>query len=107
MICVTGVYKIHYGVFVDPTVTDNRNAQLNGRVRVNDGGTGLPGSVNTTGYFNDSSIDGETVGNRLDITFYASLTAADFITLQLSKTEISGSDDDNATEIVFTAERVA
>lgn len=101
-----GTYRIHYGVKGDPTVTTNRNMLLNGRVRLNDAGTGILGSVASTGFFNDSSIDGEAVPNRLDITFYATLAAADFITLQVSKTLISGTDVDNANEITFTAERV-
>jgi len=103
---VAGTFRVHYGVKADPTVTSNRNMLLNARVRLNDAGTGINGSVNSTGFFNDSSIDGEAVPNHLDVTFYATLAASDFITLQLSKTEISGSDTDNANEIVFTAERV-
>jgi hypothetical protein len=104
---VTGIYRIHYGAVAVPDVTDNRNLTFNGRVRLNDGGTGIVGSVATTGFFNDSSLDGEQMRNRLDITFYASLTAGDFVTLQLSETFIAGTNDtNNAQEVVLTVERV-
>ncbi len=104
---VDGTYQINYEVTADPDDgTPNRGMSLNGRVRLNDAGTGIAGSIAHTNFFRDASVDGNVLDNHLSCTFFADLTAGDFVTLQLSKTEISGTGVELAAEISFKVNRI-
>ena len=101
-----GTYRISYEVDAEATTTGDSNIEMDGRVRLNDGGTGIAGSNSKVGVIEDGSIVGDIVAAKLSHTFYATLAAADFITLQLDKVEISGSETYEATSILLKAERV-
>ena len=89
---ITGTYEVTYEVTPDADVgTPNRNKMLNARMRLNDAGVGIPGSIARTSFFRDGSLDGFKFDNHLTVNFIANFTAGDFITLQLSKTLIGGS----------------
>ena len=100
-----GTYKISYEVDIEVDTTGESTITAEGRVRVNDGGVGLPGSDALCGVFSDGSIPGDFMQNHLSQSFYVTLAAGDFVTLQLEKVEISGTDDYFATRTLFTAER--
>jgi hypothetical protein len=103
---VTGTYKITYGVDIETDTVNESTITAEARVRINDSGVGIPGSDALCGVFSDGSIPGDFMQNHLSQTFYVNLTASDFVTLQLEKVEISGSDDYFATRTLFTVERV-
>lgn len=90
---VTGLYEISYEVDVENTITTGSVLiTADGRVRVNDTGVEIPGSIAQNGAFRDTSLDGENFNCHLSNTFMVSLTANDFVTLQLRMTEIPGAD---------------
>ncbi len=105
---VAGTYQIFVDVTANPdSGTPNRNMELNARVRLNDAGTGIVGSVNHSAYVRDGSLDGFTLDIHFSFSFVATFSASDFITLQLSKTLIGGSlGTDNAIEISMKAMRL-
>ena len=103
---VTGTYKITYNMDIEVSTTGEATITAEARVRINDTGVGIPGSDALTGSFSDGSIPGDFMQNHLSQTFYVNLTASDFVTLQLEKVEISGTDTFTATRTLFTVERV-
>ncbi len=105
IIGVTGTYKVSYEVDIEVDTTGESTITADGRVRVNDGGVGLPGSDALCGAFSDGSIIADFMQNHLSQSFYVELTSGDFITLQLEKVEIGGTDTYTATRVLFTAER--
>ncbi|MCK5318854.1 MAG: hypothetical protein KAJ55_13140 [Anaerolineales bacterium] len=87
----TGLYEIGYEVDVETQETSGSLLiTADGRVRVNDTGVDVPGSIAQAGSFRDTSLDGEHFNNHLSNSFFVNLTANDFVTLQLRKTELSG-----------------
>ena len=105
IIGATGTYEIMVDVTAAPdAAAANRRLSLNARVRLNDAGTGIAGSVNRTDFHRDATAP---FFNHLSFTFLADLTATDFITLQLSKTSTGGgAGTDNANEISMKAVRL-
>ncbi len=87
----TGLYEIGYEVDVETTETSGSLLiTADGRVRVNDTGVDVPGSIAQQGSARDTSLDGEHFNCHLSNSFFVNLTANDFVTLQLRKTELSG-----------------
>ncbi len=105
IIGATGTYEVMVDVTADPDPgAANRRRSINARVRLNDAGTGIPGSVNHTDFHRDATAPFD---NHLSFTFIVSLTATDFITLQLSETLTGGgAGTDNANEISMKAVRL-
>ena len=96
----TGLYEITYEVDIETVdVAGEHTITCDGRVRVNDT-TVVNGSDARAGSINDGSLAGSIFPNHLSNTFLVELTASDFVTLQLRKTEVGGSD-------AFTAERIS
>jgi hypothetical protein len=103
---VTGTYEITYGADIDPTASGLNNIRAFGRVRINDAGVDIPGSLASTSAFGDTSVDGDLVFSRLQCSFIVTLAATDFLTLQLMKIEIDGSGTFTAEEVTVTAKRL-
>jgi hypothetical protein len=107
IIGVAGTYRINYEVDAGPTTVGDNLVSLDGRVRLNDTGVGMLGSDAKCGMFSDGSLPGDLFPCNLSQTFYATLAASDFVTLQLEKVEIGGTAETYvADRIIFTAERV-
>lgn len=105
IIGVTGTYEITVDVTADPDPgAPNRRMSMSARVRLNDLGTGIVGSVVHTMYTRDATAPFD---NHLSFSFVATLTATDFITLQLSKTLVGGAlGTDNANELSVKVKRL-
>jgi hypothetical protein len=101
---VTGTYKIAYELDVDNTLTTGSDLVLvQARVRLNDLGTGINGSISNTSAFRDTSVGTGAEGRlntHLSNEFIVDLTANDFVTLQLNQIPDGGLE-------VFTAENVS
>lgn len=104
---VTGTYEITYEADILTNAISNSTINGEGRVRLNNAGTGINGSLALSCAFRDNNITGNDFNSHLSVTFIANLTAGDFITLQLQKTEIGGSDVFVADRIHFQAKRIA
>jgi len=105
----TGLYKIGWEVDVENSISSGSVLiTADGRVRVNDTGVEVPGSIAQQGSFRDTSLDSENFNCHVGTTFYVNLTANDFVTLQLRKTEIPGGDSGQfeAVRTILTVERV-
>jgi len=90
-VSVAGTYEITYDVDVETAETSGSLLiTMDGRIRLNNAGTGIAGSDARCGSFRDTSLDGEHFNNHLSCTFVATLAVDDFITLQLRKTELAG-----------------
>ena len=61
---------------------------LQGRVRLNDAGTGVAGSHNETSEVDDNSIEGTEVETILSAAFIFNAAASDKLTLQLQYVDI-------------------
>jgi hypothetical protein len=101
----TGTYKIEYELDIDNALVSGSDLILvEARVRLNDAGTGINGSLASTSAFRDTSV-GTGNDNRffshLSNGFIANLTANDFVTLQLNQIPDTGGLE------VFTAENVS
>ena len=103
---VTGVYRVTWSAEIRVETSSNSTITMDGRVRVNNSGSGAPGSFASSGAFNDSSIAGEDVHGFVSKQFDVSLTAGDFLTLQVEKVEISGSQDYDARNAQMNIERI-
>ena len=103
---VAGTYEITYGADIDPGAAGNDNIQAFGRVRLNDAGVDLPGSLASQSAFEDASTIGNQVFGRLQCSFIVALAASDFITLQMMKVEIGGTGIFTAEEVTVTAKRL-
>lgn len=101
----TGTYEVMVDVTAAPDAgAANRRRRMNARVRLNDAGTGIAGSVNSTDFHRDATAP---FFNHLSFSFLADLTATDFITLQLSETLTGGgAGTDNANQISMKAIRL-
>lgn len=100
---VTGTYEIAYEMDINNTLTTPNDLILvQARVRLNDAGVGIDGSIANQSAFQDTSVGGGD-GNFLPHfgnKFIASLSAGDFITLQLSQIP-------DGTLRVFTADNLS
>jgi hypothetical protein len=101
----TGTYKIAYELDIDNQLTTGSDlVVVQGRVRLNDAGTGINGSITNQSAFRDTSVgDGANEGRmnpHLSNEFIANLSASDFITLQLNQIPDTGGLE------IFTAENV-
>jgi len=85
----TGLHWIFYAVDAEvSTASAEFHAFVEARVRVNDAGGALPGSLCGDDVLEDASLVGdETVSAVLIRGFLYSATAGDFLTLQIQKTE--------------------
>jgi hypothetical protein len=103
---VAGTYEVTYGADIDPSAAGNDNIQAFGRVRLNDAGVDLPGSLASQSAYEDASTIGNQVFGRLQCSFIVVLAASDFITLQLMKIETGGTGIFTAEEVTVTAKRL-
>lgn len=91
----TGTYEISYQFNIQTVTAANSLIDVDGRVRLNDLGTGIPGSLATG---NCKRQHGNDIASHMSVTFIVDLTAADFVTLQVQKTDLA------ATEAFFVNE---
>lgn len=103
---VAGTYEVTYGTDIDPGAAGNDNIQAFGRVRLNDAGVDLPGSLASQSAFEDASTIGNEVFGRLQCSFIVVLAAGDFLTLQLLKVETGGTGIFTAEEVTVTVKRL-
>jgi len=89
IIGVAGTYEISYQCNVETVTGNNSLIEVDSRVRLNDLGTGIPGSLATT---NGKRQHGNDIASHLACKFIATLAATDFITLQVQKTDLSGTE---------------
>lgn len=86
----TGLYYIWYKVNINSPLENNKNDEIRAQVRLNDTTVFEDSHADTT-VFRDASISGslhdDTISNP---GFVRQLTAGDFISLQLIKTELGG-----------------
>ncbi|MCK5644823.1 MAG: hypothetical protein KAJ19_28750, partial [Gammaproteobacteria bacterium] len=85
----TGTYEVFYQFNVATVTATNSLIDADSRVRLNDAGTGIPGSLATT---NCKRQHGNDIASHLSVKFIVDLTAADFITLQVQKTDLAGAE---------------
>ena len=103
---VAGTYEVTYGADIDPAAAGNDNIRAFGRVRLNDAGVDLPGSLASQSAFEDASTIGNDVFGRLQCSFIVVLAISDFITLQMMKVETGGTGIFTAEEVTVTAKRL-
>ena len=97
-----GPYWIFYKVDADVSPASNSHAEVRARVRVNDTGVDLPGSLCESEVLQDSSLVGDqTVSAVLTGGFQYDATANDFISLQIQRT-----DTDAGIDVVAAGNRV-
>ncbi len=104
-----GAYWIFYRVDADVTPTANSHAFVEARVRANDLGADLPGSLCAADALEDSSLLGDaTVSPVLTGGFIYDATASDFLTLQIQRTDSDAGIVVNAAgnRVVFGAIRM-
>ena len=106
---VAGTYEIEVHYDAEPPASTGDVATIASRVRLNDAGIAIPGSIGGATTFNDSSIDGEELFAQIGLTFYVTVVANDFITLQANKTHPTGASATNLTglTIVMSAQKVS
>lgn len=100
--CTVDMEVISTAVSGDPII------DMGVRVRLNDAGTGIAGSLANPYAFRDGSVGGADGNFQVHVsnTFVFDATAADFITLQLDKTELSGSATFNVSKICMKVRRL-
>ena len=91
----TGTYEISYQFNIATITAANSLIDVSGRVRLNDAGTGIPGSLATG---NCKRQHGNDIASHMSVKFIVDLTAADFVTLQVQKSDLA------ATEAFFIDE---
>lgn len=92
-----GPYWVFYRVDADAPPQSNMASFVEARVRVNDAGADLPGSLCGSDTLDDSSLVGDqTVSAVLTGGFVYDATASDFLTLQVQRTDSSGTATINA-----------
>jgi hypothetical protein len=103
---VAGTYEVTYGADISPAAAGNDNIRAFGRVRLNDAGVDLPGSLASQSAFEDASTIGNQVFGRLQCSFIVVLAVSDFLTLQMMKVEIGGTGTFSADEVTVTVKRL-
>lgn len=87
---IAGLYHVEYDVNIVLVGSPNTNTLLQGRIRLNDAGTGIAGSHAESTQFQDGSIEGDDAETMLHGGFYVNAAANDKITLQLQYIDVSG-----------------
>jgi len=104
-----GPYEIYYRIDLDVANQTSFQADVLGRVRVNDT-TVLPGSESQIAVLDDSSLLGnEVIYGPIGAKFIYNATANDFITVQVDRNDNEGTASINtrAGSAVFTATRMS
>lgn len=107
----TGPYRITFRVDTDQAAPAGTNwqAEVRARVRVNDTGSELPGSLTNEQALEDGSLVGDrAVWPSLKADFIYNATAGDFLTLQIAKVDSDAGTDIRASAFrtVMTATRM-
>lgn len=100
---VSGTYKVSYQFNITNASIVNTMIEAQARVRLNDAGTGIPGSLASE--FNQRQ-HGEQFTTRICCDFVVTLAATDFITLQAQKIEIDDSQTYTISEVSVKATRL-
>lgn len=100
---VAGTYKVSYQFNITNASVVNTMIEAQARVRLNDAGTGIPGSLASE--FNQRQ-HGEQFTTRMCCDFVVTLAATDFITLQAQKIEIDDSQTYTISEVSVKAMRL-
>ncbi len=87
---IAGRYHVEYDVNIVLNGSPNTNTLLQGRIRLNNAGTGIVGSHAESTVFQDGSIEGDDVETMLHGGFYVNAAANDKLTLQLQYVDVSG-----------------
>ena len=101
-----GLYEIAYEFDIDFVSGTGDMIFGEGRVRLNDAGTGIVGSLAHCGAFEDTSIDGDEFDNHLSCKFIVNLIAGDFVTLQVRKFNFDVDSPWEAARISFQVVRL-
>ena len=104
-----GTYEVTYDMEVICTaVTGDPIIDMGCRVRINDLGTGLAGSLANPYAFRDGSVGGADGNFQVHVrnTFLVTVAATDFITHQLDKTDLSGTATFNVSKICMKVTRL-
>ncbi len=84
-----GPTEIHVSIPIDAPASVGDHFRIEARLRTDDAVI-IPGSEKEVWVVNDSSLNGNDMGELLDYTVQADLTGVGFITLQLQKISLSG-----------------
>jgi len=87
---IAGRYHVEYDVNFVLTGSANTNLLLQGRIRLNNAGTGIVGSHAEDTQFQDNSIEGVDVETQVHGGFYVNAAANDKLTLQLQYVDVAG-----------------
>ena len=86
---IAGTYEIFYQFNIQTVTGQNSVIAADGRVRLNDGGTGIVGSLAQA---NGKRQHGGPLPGHLSCKFIATLAANDFLTLQVQKTDLQNAE---------------
>jgi len=100
---VAGTYKISYQFDIINSSVVNTIIEAEARVRLNDAGTGIPGSLAGTMNMRNH---GTQLPTHLTCDFIVTLAATDFITLQVQKIELDDSQTYTINEVSVKATRL-
>lgn len=106
---VAGTYKVDVDYEVISTaVSGDPVISVDTRVRLNDAGTGIAGSVIEPYSYRDGSVGGAdgNIKKHISNSFIFTASASDKITLQLGKTEITGSATFNVSDLCIKVARL-
>ena len=102
----SGLYALCYRLDLVMPSQSNATALVTVRIRAKDTGIALPGSQAEATVFDDSSINGDQMNNKIsDFVPYLSPGGLDFVTLQVKYTAVGGSPtvEGRANGVVFRA----
>jgi len=100
---VAGTYKVSYQFNISNASAVNTIIEAAARVRLNDAGTGIPGSLASTMNMRNH---GTQLPTHLTCDFIVTLSATDFITLQVQKIELDDSQVYTIDEVSVKATRL-
>jgi len=106
---VAGTYKVDVDYDVISTAASGDPViSVDTRVRLNDAGTGILGSVIAPYSYRDGSVGGDdgNISKHISNSFIFTASASDKITLQLGKTEITGSETFNVSGLCIKVVRL-
>lgn len=89
---VAGTYEIDYQFNIDSATAVSSTVEVDGRVRLNDGGTGINGSLATESSDRDGGGAAAVHPSHMSCKFIVTLAANDFVTLQVQKVDIVGTE---------------
>jgi len=106
---VAGTYKVDvdYDV-ISEAASGDPVISVDTRVRLNDAGTGILGSIIAPYSYRDGSVGGDdgNISKHISNSFIFTASASDKITLQLGKTEITGSETFNVSGLCIKVVRL-